>query len=138
MYYFEARYPRFDRSRFGSSVTTNPLLAHTSHTVPPPASDIHFMNFIEPDDRIHMLSWDDSKPEPIVVDESYEVDGVISDTQTSAPFKLDHDTPSVQLTTVGSLTRPCYNILFPFILSRDPNETVTYDVQYVIYGGRVV
>ena len=53
------------------------------------------MNFIEPDDRIHMLSWDDSEPEPIVVDESYEVDGVISDTQTSAPFKLDPDTPSV-------------------------------------------
>ena len=85
-----------------------------------------------------MLSWDDSKPEPIVVDESYEVDGVISDTQTSTPFRLVPDTPPVQLTTVGSLIRPCYNIQSPFILSRDPNETITQDVQYVIRGGRVV
>ena len=95
MYYFETRYPRFDKSGFGSSVTTNPLLAHTSHIVPLPAGDIHFMDFIEPDDCIHMLSWDDSEPEPIVVDESYEVDGVISNTQTSTPFRLVPDTPSV-------------------------------------------
>ncbi|RVW65233.1 hypothetical protein CK203_062614 [Vitis vinifera] len=90
---------RMDLHWFGSSVTTNPLLAHTSHIVPLPAGDIHFMDFIEPDDCIHMLSWDDSEPEPIVVDESYE-----------------------------SL----------FILSRDLDETVTHDVQYVIHRGRVM
>ena len=72
------------------------------------------------------------------MDESYEVDGVISDTQTSTPFRLVPDTPPVQLTTVGSLIRPCYNIQSPFILSRDPNETITQDVQYVIRTGRVV
>ena len=100
-----------------SSVTTNPLLAHTSHAVLPPTGDIHFMDFTKPDDRIHMLSWDDSEPEPIVVNESYEVDGVISDTQASAPFRLVPNTPLVQLTTVGSLVRLCYNIQSPFILS---------------------
>ena len=49
--------------------------------------------FTKLDDRIHMLSWDDSELEPIVVDESYEVDGVISDPQTSSPFRLVLDTP---------------------------------------------
>ena len=62
------------------SVTTNPLLAHTSHAVLSPVGSIHFMDFTESDDRIHMLSWDDFEPELVVVDESYEVDGVISDT----------------------------------------------------------
>ena len=50
------------------SVTTNPLSTHTTHTVPPPASDIHFIDFVELDDRIHILSWDESEPEPIVTD----------------------------------------------------------------------
>ncbi|RVW88997.1 hypothetical protein CK203_029415 [Vitis vinifera] len=53
------------------------------------------MAFIEPNDRIHMLSWDDSKLEPIVAYESYEVDGVISDPQASTPFRLVPDTPPV-------------------------------------------
>ena len=38
------------------NVTTNPLLAHVSHAVPPLTGDIHFMDFTKPDDRIHMLS----------------------------------------------------------------------------------
>ena len=41
------------------SVTTNPLPAHTTHAIPPPAGGIHFMDFIEPGDHIHLLSWDD-------------------------------------------------------------------------------
>ncbi|RVW59836.1 hypothetical protein CK203_098456 [Vitis vinifera] len=53
---------------------------------------------------------DDSKLEPIVVDESYE------------------------LTTVEPLILPCYIVHFPFILSLDPDETVNQDVQYVIRG----
>ena len=36
------------------------------------------MDFTEPNGRIHMLSWDDFEPKPIVVDESYKIDGVIS------------------------------------------------------------
>ena len=51
------------------------------------------MDFIEPDDCIHMLSWDYYESEPIVVDESYEVDGVISDSRAFAPFRLVPDTP---------------------------------------------
>ena len=77
------------------SITTNPLPAHTSHAVPPPTDGIHFMNFTKLDDHIHMLSWDDYEPEPIVVDESYEVDGVILDPQPSSPFRLVLDTPPV-------------------------------------------
>ncbi|KAL6348577.1 hypothetical protein AAG906_016092 [Vitis piasezkii] len=49
------------------SVTTNPLPVPTSHAIPPPPDDIHFMNFIEPDDHIHIMSRDDSKLEPIIV-----------------------------------------------------------------------
>ena len=75
------------------------------------------MDFTELADRIYKLSWDDSKPEPIVVDESYEVDGVISNPQASAPFRLVPDTSPVQLTTVGSLICPCYIIQSSFILS---------------------
>ena len=77
------------------SITFNPLLAHTSHAVPSPADDIHFMNFTKLDDCIHMLSWDDYELEPIVVDESYEVGGVILDPQPSSPFRLVLDTPPV-------------------------------------------
>ena len=85
------------------SVNTNPLSAHTTYAVPLPPDNIHFMDFIEPDDCIHMLSWDYYESEPIVVDESYEVDGVISDSRASAPFRLVPDTPPLQSTTIGSL-----------------------------------
>ncbi|RVW64505.1 hypothetical protein CK203_040343 [Vitis vinifera] len=84
------------------SVTINPLPAHTSHVVLLLVSGIHFMDFTKPDDRIHMLSWDDSEPEPIVVDESYEVDGVILDPEASAPFRLVPDTPSIRVETSTS------------------------------------
>ena len=68
------------------------------------------MDFTKPDDRIHMLSWDDYEPKPIVVDEGYEVDGLILDTQAPAPFRLVSNTPPVQLTTVGPLIYPCYTV----------------------------
>ena len=44
----------------------------------------------------------------------------------------------MQLTTIGLLIHPCYNIQSLFILSQDPDETVAQDVQYVIRGGMVV
>ena len=53
-----------------------------------------------------MLSWDDYELEPIVVDESYEVDGVTSDSQALAPFRLVPDTPPLQLTTVWVVDSP--------------------------------
>ncbi|KAJ9693913.1 hypothetical protein PVL29_009741 [Vitis rotundifolia] len=54
------------------SVTMNPLPAHTTHSVPPPTSGIHHMDFVQ-DDVIHMLSWDDGLPEMIVPDDGYEI-----------------------------------------------------------------
>ncbi|KAJ9693925.1 hypothetical protein PVL29_009753 [Vitis rotundifolia] len=54
------------------SVTTNPLPAHTTHSVPSPISGIHHMDFVQ-DDVIHMLSWDDGLPEMIVLDDGYEI-----------------------------------------------------------------
>ena len=38
------------------SVTTNPLLAHTTHAVPPLVDSMHSIDFVEFDDCIHMLS----------------------------------------------------------------------------------
>ena len=106
------------------SVTTTPLSTHTTRAVSHSTGGIHFIDFIKPNDRIHMLSWDDYEPEPIVVGECYEVDGVILDLQASASFRLVLDTPPLQLTTVRPLIHPCYSIQSPFILSRDPDETV--------------
>ncbi|RVW78074.1 hypothetical protein CK203_059659 [Vitis vinifera] len=79
-------------------------------------------------------SSDDSKLEPIVVDERYEVGRVILDSQASAPFRLVPNTSPVQLTIVEPLILPCYIVHFPFILSLDPDETVNQDVQYIIRG----
>ena len=59
-----------------SSVTTNPLSTHTTHAVPPPTNNIHFLDFAGFDDHIHMLSWDDTEREPIVLDGIYEMSGV--------------------------------------------------------------
>ena len=48
------------------SMTTNPLPAHTTHAVLPPADGIHFLVFSDHDDYIHMLSWDDTELENIM------------------------------------------------------------------------
>ena len=82
------------------SVTTNPLPAHSTHAVPPPPGGIHHIDFVE-DDSIPMMSWDDGVPEPIVLDDGYEVDTVGSQTFTSSslisnwvPFEVTPTTPS--------------------------------------------
>nr|CAN65193.1 hypothetical protein VITISV_031688 [Vitis vinifera] len=79
------------------SVTTNPLPAHSTHASPSPPRDIHHMDLIE-DDSIHMLSWDDGLPEPIVLHDSYEIDGVSLGHQAPTPFSLIPDEASFQLT----------------------------------------
>ena len=66
-------------------MTTNPLPTHSTHAVPPPPGAIHHIDFVE-DDNIHMMSWDDGLPEPIVLDDGYEVDTVGS--RTFTPFSL--------------------------------------------------
>ena len=77
------------------SVTTNPLPAHTTHAVPPPADDIHFLEFDVIDDHIHMLSDDDSDPEPIMPDVIYETSGVTLGPRMLAPFRLVPEAASV-------------------------------------------
>uniref|UniRef100_F6HX33 Uncharacterized protein n=1 Tax=Vitis vinifera TaxID=29760 RepID=F6HX33_VITVI len=56
------------------SVTQNPLPAHTAHAVPPPTDSMHSIDFAELDNHIHMLSWDEPEPEPIVSDEIHEIE----------------------------------------------------------------
>ena len=69
-------------------MTTNPLLIHTTHAIPLPADDIHFLDFDEIDDHIHMLSGDDSDPEPIMPDVIYEMSEVTLGPRMPAPFRL--------------------------------------------------
>ncbi|RVW56782.1 hypothetical protein CK203_082741 [Vitis vinifera] len=86
------------------SVTTNPLPTHTTHAVPPPAGGIHFLDFDETDDHVHMLSWDDPDPEPIMPAGIYETSGVTLEPQMPAPFRLVPEAASVQATTSEPLT----------------------------------
>ncbi|RVW92755.1 hypothetical protein CK203_042622 [Vitis vinifera] len=88
------------------SVTTNPLPAHTTHAVPPPADGIHFLEFDVIDDHIHMLSDDDSDPEPIMPDVIYETSGVTPGPRMPAPFRLVPEAGSVQAATVEPLILP--------------------------------
>ena len=82
-------------------MTTNPFPTHSTHAVSPSSRDIHHMDLIE-DDSIHMLSWNDGLPEPIVLHDSYEIDGVSFQAPTpfslipdEAPFQLTYSTPLV-------------------------------------------
>ena len=128
------------------SVTTNPLSAHTTHAVAPPANGIHFIDLVELDDHIHMLSWDESVLEPIVANGIYEVGGVTLGPRMPTPFRLVPDVTSIQLTIVKPLIFPCYSVQTLFVLIPDVDEVHTPyvddvhtpNIQYVIHGGRVV
>ncbi|KAL6313780.1 hypothetical protein AAG906_010199 [Vitis piasezkii] len=94
---------RFDRSGLVNlgqpSVTTNPLPTHSTHA----------------DDNIHMLSWDDGLPEPIVLHDSYEIDG-----DTFVPFTLwpeddDSEGREIQIVTrSGRIAQPPPPAVRPF------------------------
>ena len=58
------------------SISSNPLPTYSTHVVPSPAGGIHSIDFVESDDRIHMLSWDDQRSKPIAFDDGYVDDGV--------------------------------------------------------------
>ena len=130
------------------SVTINPLPAHNTHTVPSPADGIHSIDFVELDDHIHKLSWDESKLElePIVSNEIYEIGRVTLGPRMSTPFRLVPKAVSIQTTTIELLTFPHYSVQMSFVLIPDVDEVQTpyvddvhtLDVQYVIRGGRVV
>ena len=51
-------------------------MTYSIHAVPPPAGGIHFIDFAESDDHIHMLLWDDQGSDSIVFDDGYGDDGV--------------------------------------------------------------
>ena len=108
-----------------SSVTTNPLPAHTTYVVPPPADGIHFLGFVELDDHIHMLSWDESDPEPIVSDEIYEMGRVTLGPWMPVPFKLVLEATSIQTTTVEPLTFTHYSVETLFVLIPNVEEVQT-------------
>ena len=57
-------------------INSNPFPPYSTHAVPPPARGIHSIDFVESEDRIHMLSWDDQGPEPIAFDDGYGDDRV--------------------------------------------------------------
>ncbi|WJZ85570.1 hypothetical protein VitviT2T_005096 [Vitis vinifera] len=128
------------------SVTTNLLPTHTTHAVPPPVDDIHFLEFDEIGDHIHILSDDDSDPEPIMPDVIYEMSGVTLGPRMPAPFRLVLETASVQAATVKPLILPHYSVRMPFILIPDVKEiqasyvddSQTLDIQYVLRGSRVM
>ena len=128
------------------SVTTNPLLAHTTHAASPPIDDIHSNDFAELDDHIHMLNWDESEPKPIVSNEIYEIGRVTLGPRMSTPFRLVQEVASIQTATVEPLTFPHYSVQTPFVLIPDVDEVQTpyidnvhtSNVQYVIRGGKVV
>ena len=120
------------------SVTTNPLPAHSTHAVPPPAGGIHIIDFDGTDDFIHMMSWDDHAPEPIMLVEDSEVDGFVLSTQLPAPFSLIPDVPLFQLSYYHDLVAG-HDVPTTFVLM--PEDTVGFDdrdVHIVTRSGRVV
>ncbi|RVW18583.1 hypothetical protein CK203_107957, partial [Vitis vinifera] len=115
---------------------------------------MHSIDFAEFDDHIHMLSWDEPEPEPLVSDEIHEIGRVTLGPWMSTPFRLTPEVASVQTTTIEPLTFPHYSVRTPFVLisnvvevktqyvdvSQTPHvdDAHTSNVQYVIRGGRVI
>ena len=83
---------------------------------------MHSINFVEFDDCIHMLSWDYSKPEPIMSYEIYEMSGVTLGPWMPVPFRLVPEATSVQTATVEPLTFPHYSVQTPFVLIPNIDE----------------
>ena len=116
------------------SVTMNPLLSHSTHAMPPPLGGIHHIDFVE-DDNIHMMSWHDGLPEPIVLNDGYEVDTVGS--LTSTPFSLISDWKPFELTPTTPSATARQGPPVPFILWPNDDDLEGRDVQIVTRSGRV-
>ena len=57
---------------------------------------MHSIDFAELDDHIHMRSWDELEPEPIVSDEIHEIGRMNFGPWMSTPFRLvPNDTHNV-------------------------------------------
>ncbi|KAL6344126.1 hypothetical protein AAG906_029794 [Vitis piasezkii] len=129
-----------------SSVTQNPLPAHSTHAVPPPDGGIHFLDFADSDDHVCMMSWDDIDPEPIELGDIYGMSSMSLGPQVPTPFRLFPETASVHASIVEPPTSTRYSIQTPFVLVPDVEEfqaphsddPQTPDVQYILRGGRVL
>ena len=85
-----------------------------------------------------MLYWDDLVLEPIVLNGSYEVDGVTSSPQEPIPFRLIPDVLAMQLLAPYPMTHSHHTTQTPFILTPCKDQTDFHDIHYVILGGKVV
>ncbi|RVW69501.1 Retrovirus-related Pol polyprotein from transposon 17.6 [Vitis vinifera] len=94
------------------------------------------MDLIE-DDSIHMLSWDDGLLEPIVLHDSYEIDGVSLVPQTPAPFSLIPDEAPFQLTHPAPLVIRCQDAFVPFTLWPEDDDSAGREIQIVTRSGRI-
>ena len=118
------------------SVTTNPLPAHSTHAVSPPLGDIHHIDLIG-DDSIHMLIWDDGLPEPIVLHNSCEVDGISLGLQVFTPFNLIPDGSSFQLTHSTHLVIKHQDTFVSFTLWPNDDDSKGRDIQIVTHSGKI-
>ncbi|RVW91783.1 hypothetical protein CK203_045918 [Vitis vinifera] len=82
--------------------------------------DLIDQDFVE-DDSIHMLSWDDGLPGPIVLDDGYEVDIVGS--QTYASFSLISNWVPFELTLTTPLDTARQSPPVPFILWLEDDDS---------------
>ena len=95
------------------SISSNSLPTYSTHVVPPPVGDIHSIDFAESEDRIHMLSWDDQRSEPIAFDDGYGNDGVhevFSSQQIHSHVVLAPSITPVWIPTPRPVTLPCYSV----------------------------
>ena len=120
------------------SVTQIP--ARTTHVVPPPDGGIHFLDFADSDDHIHMLSWDDMDPEPIELGDIYETSSMSLGPQVPTPFRLVPEVASIQTTIVEPPISTRYSVQTQFVLVPDVEEfqaphsddPQTPNVQYIL------
>ena len=123
------------------SISSNPLPAYSTHAVPPPVVGIHFINFDESEDRIHIMSWDDHRSEPKAFDDGYGNDGVHEVFSSQQIHSHVISAPGITLVWIPTprlVTLPCYSVQTAFILTPHRGTVVTPEIQYVIRGGRVV
>ena len=95
------------------NVSFNLISAYSTHAVPPLVGGIHSINFVESDDCIHMLSWDDQRSESIVFDDDYGDDGVhkvFSSQQIHAHVVSTMSITSVQIPAPRLVTLLCYSV----------------------------
>ena len=84
-----------------------------------------------------MLNWDDGLPEPIVLNDSYEVDGVSLCHQALTPFSLVPDETPFQLTRPTPLVIGCRDTFVPFTLWPKDDDSEGREIQIVTCNGRI-